>query len=282
MSHPSDPKKLPQVVRAILEDADQTKIARTNEEINIDRTSDEAPSPALELHSELQFAFKFVNDELLFPIYGVRLPDVMFTVVRSRRFAGAFCYRTYERKEARESDISEIIVNPFLFSSPAEVLQTLAHEMVHLAQAELGGVFGEPSERGYHNKKFAAVMQSIGLKVVNINDLSKSTGYRMTDFVIEGGPFEKVRQRYLEIGGTISWAAIDEKEDEAAADDERGAAALEARKRDAKRKRDSKTAFTCPKCTQTLWGKPSSFAICGFCSMRLASPGAKPTVPPAA
>ena len=273
MSHPSNPRKLPPEVLALFDG--------TDEKGALDRTDEKLP-PALELHRDLQFQFDFLNDEIFFPLFGVRLRKVMFTLPRSRRFVGYFAYRTWGKNKAREDEVSEIAINPYFLGNSAEVLQALCHEMVHLAQAELGGAFGEPSDRGYHNKDFAGVMKTIGLMPSNIDDPERTTGYRMTDYVIEGGAFEAARKKYVELGVSISWATIEEHDDaksqtEAQSEEE---ARRQARIAAAKRKNASKTKFICPVCRMNAWAKPTANLICGVCRVcMIAEPEKSPRFP---
>ena len=66
------------------------------------------------------------------------------------------------------------------------MLQTMAHEMVHLWQFH----FGRPSVRSYHNKEWGGKMQSIGLMPSNTGkEGGKKTGQQMMDYPIKGGIF---------------------------------------------------------------------------------------------
>jgi hypothetical protein len=147
--------------------------------------------------------------------------------------------------------------------------------MVHLWQHE----FGKPSKTTYHNNEWAAKMEAIGLMPSNTGKPGgKKIGYRMDDYVIAGGMFEKafksIPKKYLlpwkcteplssiqlsgsTEGGTNNSYYIEEEILEEVK------SALSA----ANSKNKSK--YSCPQCKMNVWGKSHLYIICGDCKRTL-------------
>ena len=110
MSHPSDPRETTaqQETENALTLVESGSVDRTiKEQDGADRTSDENADrtnenlslpPSLEVHAQLEWAYRFLNEELFFKAFGVRLPPVMFTLPRSRRFVGYFKDKAWEQE----------------------------------------------------------------------------------------------------------------------------------------------------------------------------------------
>lgn len=113
---------------------------------------------------------------------------------REKRTYGYFACERFVNGAGERSD--EIAMNPAYFAvvPPAEVMQTLVHEMVHLWQFH----FGKPGRRGYHNKEWAAKMEEVGLMPSNTGkEGGRKVGEKMADYIILGGSFEAVCDRLL-------------------------------------------------------------------------------------
>jgi hypothetical protein len=254
---------------------ESAELDRTSQEEGSDRTASSEPlRPTIQTYGELEIAFDFLNTALFEGIFGARLPNVMLTVPRSKRFQSHFAPRSWVSGEAGQRT-SEIALNPYFFSNAIEVLQTLTHEMVHLAQAELPEVYGSAgkgSHYGYHGKKFAAVMIRLGLMPSSTGLPGGSmTGFRMGEFIIGGGPFEQAARWFLEHGNKVSWTAVPnfDAAGPGAQGSPSGGGAPGASAAD--RKRKSKTRFTCPKCELNAWAKATAHLECGVCRVRMTS-----------
>ena len=79
----------------------------------------------------------------------------------------------------------------------------------------------------------------------------KSTGDRVTHYIIPGEKFDKVMSTYEAKRGTaILWKSGNESLSK-------------------KAKINSKTKFACPDCQQAAWAKPSAKLVCGECDQEM-------------
>jgi predicted SprT family Zn-dependent metalloprotease len=120
--------------------------------------------PTAQAYAELQKAYDHFNREL----FEGTLPDCLLTLQREKDTYGYFSRNRFISSAGEKID--EIALNPSYFAVQplVEILQTIAHEMVHLWQAH----FGKPGRVRYHNGEFAAKMEAIGL-------MPSSTGQRV-------------------------------------------------------------------------------------------------------
>ncbi len=202
-------------------------------------------SESEQLYSELVVAFNYYNTEL----FGDSLPDTIITLNRVNKSYGYFVNEIWTNSE--EEKISEIALNPSEFKNRTieETLSTLVHEMCHLWQY----VHGTPSRSGYHNKEFAEMMESIGLQVSSTGMVGgKTTGQKMTHYILGGGEFIKVTELLLATGWVFSFNETWEKTKKKAV-------------------ANSKVKYTCTTCEQNAWAKPDSKLVCGDCEETMLS-----------
>jgi hypothetical protein len=156
-------------------------------------------TPTAQAYAELQQAYDFFNERL----FEARLPACLLTFQRERRSYGYFSHEAFvDSTTGKTTD--EIALNCAYFATVPliEILQTLAHEMVHLWQFR----FGKPSRKGYHNKEFAAKMKAIGLMPSSTGmPGGEEVGQHMADYVIPGGPFLAACKTLLETSFRITW-----------------------------------------------------------------------------
>lgn len=214
-----------------------------------DAASEPSATPTAEAYGELQDAYDYYNRAL----FSDQLPACLITLQRrSRRTLGYFSHSRFRSLRDGRAVTDEIALNPVHFERRAvsDVLSTLAHEMVHLWQAH----FGTPSRSRYHNKEWAARMESVGLMPSNTGKPGgKRTGQQMTHYVIAGGRFEKATAILLGNGFRLSWAdALARKPVEVSGDPDG--------------KSGSRIRYTCPNCAANAWGKSGLKLICGDCS----------------
>ena len=110
--------------------------------------------------------------------------------------------------DGQESD--EIALNPRdIRTRPLiNVLSTVVHEMVHLAQHH----FGKPSRNGYHNRQWATAMKAIGLQPSDTGEPGgRETGQQVSHYVVPGGPFDLACQELLADGFTLPWGDVDNR-----------------------------------------------------------------------
>src|SRR5450755_4125097 len=202
-----------------------------------------APTITQTEYNSLQRAYDAFNKSL----FGGTLPQVLITLQRHAHSTGYFSPRRFAGRTG-EAYTHELALNPdhFMNCTDKEILDTLVHEMCHVWQE----THGETPRRGYHNTRWAAKMEEVGLMPSSTGEPGgRRTGQRMSNYVISGGAFETVCDRLLASGLTINWQ------------DACGGA------KDRKRKAASKTKFTCPDCGQNAWAKETASLLCGYCAV---------------
>lgn len=139
--------------------------------------------------SSLDEIFNYYNKVL----FEKELPDCLVQFARSRSAHGYFAPDRWKGEEKEEGLIHEIALNPqSMYRPPIEWHATLVHEMVHHWQYK----YDKPSRNGYHNKKWAAKMESVGLMPSNTGEEGgKKTGQSMTHYIIQGGKFSKAFEK---------------------------------------------------------------------------------------
>lgn len=244
-------------------------------------------NPTHETYDEWQLAYQEFN-KLLF---DGQLPDCLITLQREKNSMGYFSKERFVSRNGVKTD--EIALNPTYWASHGvqEALQTLGHEMTHLWQHH----FGRVGKGRYHNKQWADKMESIGLMPSDTGKPGgKRTGHYMSDYIIEGGRFEKVIDHLVSKGFEIKWMdrfvagtkirPIEDPNSEqteyisslALSEQlnlEPESAVLLANEvntytREAtKQKKKNKSKYTCPGCRTNLWGKPGLNIACGKCEV---------------
>ncbi len=156
--------------------------------------------PTSEVYGEIQHAFDVFNQEL----FGGRLPHCLITLQRAdHRCMGYFSAGRFLRITGEKTD--EIALNPLYFGTQpiATNLSTLLHEMVHAWQFHHGK--SQP-RRCYHNVEWADRMESVGLMPSDTGRPGgRRVGEHMSDYVIAGGPFERLCRDMLTRDFALSW-----------------------------------------------------------------------------
>lgn len=173
------------------------------------------------------------------------LPDCMLTLDASRRSTmGYFRPNSFVSKDG--TVVHQIALNPsyVLTHPPEEAFQTIAHEMTHQYVYD---VLGQTKSNGYHCKKFATKMEEIGLIPSSTGKPGgRKTGYRMSDYMQEGGCFQKVCRELIESGLCLSWGSTRPKAKAAISSKAKG-----------------KVKFSCPVCSNVCWAASSRNLVCG-------------------
>jgi hypothetical protein len=189
------------------------------------------PDPSDEIYSTLITAHRVFNERL----FGGILPPALVTAQRHRNSYGFFRARQFVDRSGTHV-IDEIALNPehFRDRTDKEILSTLLHEMVHQRQEH----FGHPSRGGYHNKEWAVMMVEVGLIPSDTGQPGgKQTGHRVSHYIREGGPFDRICSELLAQGSTLRWGDL-------AVDAPGG-------------KSKNKATYVCDcGCLLKLWGKP--------------------------
>jgi predicted SprT family Zn-dependent metalloprotease len=199
-------------------------------------------TPTLAQYGDFEAAYAHLNRGL----FDNALPDVMFTLARTRHTNGYIIPEGFNAQTEAGERVAEIGLNPETFANrtPREVLSTLAHEMAHFNLY----LDGRMPKNGYHCKRWGKQMKAIGLHPSSTGQPGgKETGIKMTHYIIQGGPFQASATALLSAGWALNYFATPTTEAE------------KARKR---KQRASKTAYVCPCCDAKVWGKPGLNVSC--------------------
>jgi hypothetical protein len=202
-----------------------------------------AAHPTTTAYIDLVDAYHFFNERL----FSSQLPGCIITFQRKARARGYYSRGRFGLREG-SGVVDEIALNPQYFRgrTDAEILSTLAHEMVHLQQAH----FGAPSATPTHDTEWADMMTAIGLiPSATGRPGGARTGRSMTHYIEAVGPFDRAVHELLADGRVVH---VVDRVDPAIA-------ALRTVKK------NSKSPFCCPGCGATIWGKPTTNVICGGC-----------------
>lgn len=210
-------------------------------------------NPTTQTYASLTTAYDFFNREL----FGDGLPSCLITIQRHKGAYGYFSGERFASLADPQEITDEIALNPVHFATrkPAEVLSTLAHEMVHLWQHH----YGKQPRAGYHDKQWAAKMHEIGLlPTATGHPGGKETGQRVTHLIEENGRFASAVARLLEEHPAMLYSDRSDSNDTAR-----------------KKKAASKTKYTCPNCGLNAWAKPDAPLVCGDCQEPLQAENAE-------
>jgi len=200
-------------------------------------------------YNGLEELYNYLNDTF----FEGKLPSCLITLQRTARAEGFFKKDSFSDRQAPGVQVDEISLNPsvFRFRSDQEISSTLAHEMVHLWQYH----FGKPSSKGYHNREWGNKMETIGLMPsATGKEGGKKTGQKMSDYIIQGGIFEKQLERYLHDKPCVRW--------QIGLSVEKGTIIVQEVK-----PKKKKVKYQCPSCKQAAWAKPGAKFICGNCAI---------------
>ena len=139
-------------------------------------------SPTEDQYQRFQFLHGYFNERL-----ELGVGPAMLAFSRKSKTFGYFAPERWRRGEKEGPALSEISLNPDgLDRDPRDSAATIVHELVHQWHHENG----KPGRRGYHNKEWAAKMESIGLMPSSTGAPGgDKTGQRVSHYIIEGGPF---------------------------------------------------------------------------------------------
>lgn len=201
-------------------------------------------------YTGVERAFALFNERL----FDGALPDLLITYQRKAGSCGYYSPARFERRDGKER-VPELALNPAVFreQSDMEILQTLGHEMAHHWQWS----YGKPSRTGYHNKEWAAKMESLGLMPSDTGkEGGKKVGQKMADYVIPGGRFEVVARALLASGFHFNFQSVERLA--------YGGGGGEGEEGENEPKERNKIKYSCP-CGQNVWGKPDLSILCGKC-----------------
>lgn len=245
-------------------------------------------NPTAQTYAELQQVFTVFNREL----FADQLPPCLLTLQREKRTYGYFSLGRFGSRAGQTTD--EIALNPEYFAvvPVVEILQTVAHEMVHLWQAH----FGRPGRARYHNEEWADKMEAIGLMPSSTGQPGgRRVGDRMADYVLPGGRFSAVVSDLVQGEGFgITWydrfppagplypvdgagacaglpaaALVVAAQQGVAVATPTSAAPGAAGQHAPAANRSNRVKYSCPQCGLNAWAKPAARLACLECQLEL-------------
>lgn len=205
-------------------------------------------NPTKQTYDALNKAYEFFNKRL----FGSGLPPCLVTLQRRNRAFGYFWGERFGTRDGKDVT-DEIALNPRHFQERTveQTLSTLVHEMVHLWQHH----FGKPSRSAYHNKQWAAKMKAVGLYPSTTGTPGgRETGQTCSHYILKGDRFSVACAELLKAGCDIAYVEVVHDEAEA------------------KRKRETKTKFTChgTECGGlNAWAKADAKLTCTECGLEM-------------
>lgn len=251
-------KHLSNHLNAMTSDVKSLDLYRTKQ--NFREEEENVLSPSRDSYGALIFLYDFFNARL----FNGKLPACLITLPRRSQWEGGYFLPETWANASHTYTTDEIALNPLHFQSYSTefILSILVHEMVHLEQHH----FGKPGRGRYHNKQWARMMRQVGLIPSDTGKPGgKDTGDSMSHFVEEGGAFHRSCQELLQVGFVIPWhtfnplAGDDNSEGSDGDDSEDNENSL------TKKKRASKTKYSCSGCGLNAWAKPNVSIFCGTC-----------------
>jgi len=220
-------------------------------------------TPAQTVVDELQGGFREFNTEL----FESELDEskCMLTLDFSGRTnLGYFAQDRFANKDGQLIDQISLNAEYVLRQSAKQVLSTLGHELCHYWERRYTA---KPTKGAYHGKRWAWKMKKIGLQPSTTGQPGgNETGYRVSHYIIPGGPFERVANEMLAKGFAITWgAAADELRQQmngGGSEEENGNNNVGDDPEADKSK--GKVKFSCPKCKQNAWGSAKLRLKCDF------------------
>jgi hypothetical protein len=229
----------------------------TNQEFglhNPDAAACDIQPPTVATYNEFQEAYSYFNESL----FDRTLPDCLITLAHQAGSYGYFRCEPFVNRDGERTD--EISLNPRFFASRTDrgVLSTLVHEMAHLEQSH----FGKPGRTGYHNRQWANKMIHLGLYPSNTGQPGgRETGYSMTHYIVESGPFDITCGRLLSSGFHLSWAEGESIKGNSPPSTSPALTGLV--------DSSNRWKYTCPRCRNNAWGKPKMRLVCGGCMVAM-------------
>lgn len=212
-------------------------------------------TPTRTAYRDLELAYHFFNAAL----FENKLPPLLITMQRkNKRIFGYFCPNQFASEDGKTD---ELAMNPMHFRNRdfRFIVSVLVHEQVHVWQQH----YGKPGRGRYHNKEWGDKMKEIGLHPSNTGEPGgKETGDQMMHYVLDDGPFDRSFKRFVSKGHRLTWGDNLVVEADGNGSDEDGDG-------DAEKKKQTRVKFTCPKCGDNAWGKPTLDLSCNKCSVKL-------------
>jgi hypothetical protein len=233
-------------------------------------------SNALDPTAEVVAEWQRARDRFNAGLFDGTLPDFFLTFTQAPQVMGHFSAHAIRNDRGVEAHEIAINLNWVAGLGVVEGWSTLVHEMCHLWRHLYGGPNrkGGASAPGYHDAIWADRMEAVGLMPSSTGRPGgKRTGYRMAEYVIEGGPFDLISRELLIADETIRWVGTSpplftfsdpnsSQADPAGRADPAGTA-------ESGRRARKRTRFVCPNCELKAWARPSAKLACVTCGLTL-------------
>ncbi len=224
-----------------------------------DITTEAAPlTPTEQTSTAINRLFEDLNQRLVIPSLKDKggnhlgpVPECIITVHSSGRCAGFAAKARWSNHKGAYLDEIAIVYSEHKHGDLKAIASTLLHEMMHAKQFH----HGKPGKGNYHNRQFSNWMKCCGLQTSKTGTPGgEEIGTGMSDYIIEGGIFEKVLDGLIEEGFCIPWEVIGASDTGHITGPEGSG---ETKPRD-----KSKMKFTCPVCKQNAWAKLTAKLAC--------------------
>lgn len=159
-------------------------------------------NPSIRPTQEYYDAWEYVYDQANIALFDGRLPNCLISMQRNPRSLGFFAPERFIRGDGIKTH--ELALNPTILRKCdlVSVICVLIHEMLHVDQHH----YGTPGKRGYHNREFAEMSKKVGLHTSDTGEPGgKETGYRMSQYINEGGPAQRFALSMIKQGFKIVW-----------------------------------------------------------------------------
>lgn len=211
-------------------------------------------TPTRTAYRDLEAAYQFFNATL----FAGQLPPLLITMQRkNKRILGYFCQNQFASDDGKTDKLA---MNPMNFRTRdfRFIVSVLVHEQVHVWQQH----FGKPGRGRYHNKEWGDKMKEVGLYPSNTGEPGgKETGDQMMHYVLDNGPFDRAFKRFASKVHRLTWGDNIVASAFRVGDDVEDG--------DGEKKKPTRIKFTCPKCGDNAWGKPTLDLTCNKCSVKL-------------
>lgn len=160
------------------------------------------------IYQQLEELFDLLNNSLFIEILGNEVPPCIITLQRKNNVFSSNTINAFVRIN-KASYIHEISLNPQYFGirPRIELLQALAHQMMHLYQHE----HGEITKLGSHDEQYLDFMNAIGLmpSSTGMPDGKTLGGKKMFNYPMLDGAFLKTANHAAQKGLLVDWLEVD-------------------------------------------------------------------------
>lgn len=162
----------------------------------------------MQIYEQLTNIFDVFNERLFDEILGDFIPDCVITLQRKTNMYSEMKHNSFVEL-GTNNKINEIAINPQWFGVKPriEILQYMAHQMVHVYQH----TYGEPAGKGKHDEQFLDYMNAIGLMPsdTGLPDGKSIGGKKLINYPLPDGAFLRVANELAEAGKLITWFELE-------------------------------------------------------------------------